>query len=377
MTVLGLCLGASSTFSQEIAAGTFFAVSHGDAAAPRYLQKVPGGAMREAGPEIAGRKFAIGSNTKPMTALLVIQAEEEWIKKGGKFSLDTTLPEVARLIDAADAKRGVKRLPEHAIKVSPGFARITVRMLLSHVGGMPGDSGITAKDRSELLATIFRHGPYTAPEKDNSPGRAYAYSDQGYAVLGEILERISEPHQTYAEILQTRIFEALDMKGCGFTPHPEAVGQQAQLCAGPGGMPALAPTGLSLQPAYDSPLIDPAAGGYCTLGDWLKFVRYQMALVNKAAPAGLILKDPASSRHLLEMFPGGYYGAGALMTTERPQAAYQQGSNGDSLSLSWFERGALAKGAGTAVVGVSVGVPYTGATFGDFQSQAEALALKK
>jgi CubicO group peptidase (beta-lactamase class C family) len=107
----------------------------------------------------------------------------------------------------------------------PDYARtITIRHLLNHTSGLP--------DYEELLvgkedANFFRSSKsppaaheFTAVETLQilssqkalrfSPGEKFEYSNSGYVVLGQIIERVSG--KRYAEFLQESIFDPLEMR---------------------------------------------------------------------------------------------------------------------------------------------------------------------
>lgn len=149
--------------------------------------------------------FQIGSNTKMMTAAVILQLMEE-----GRLLID----------DALSA-----HLPEVAARL-PNGAAITLRHLLTHTSGVfsytdnapdgtPGlmeggttDPAALARPVSpeEVVDFVVAHGtPNFAPGADGE----WAYSNTGYTLLGMIIERIEGA--PIAEVYERRIFEPLAM----------------------------------------------------------------------------------------------------------------------------------------------------------------------
>jgi CubicO group peptidase (beta-lactamase class C family) len=145
-----------------------------------------------------GTVFRIGSLTKTITAVAVMQLCER-----GLVHLDAPV---------TDYLRAFRLVPAEA-----GFRPATVRHLLTHTAGVgywrrrsdlllhPGaGAGVTA--RSVIpLAAFYRHGLPV----DVQPGTRWAYSNHGFAALGQIVEEVSgEPFDRY---LRQHVFEPLRM----------------------------------------------------------------------------------------------------------------------------------------------------------------------
>ncbi|RWA15510.1 hypothetical protein MBRU_10695 [Mycolicibacterium brumae DSM 44177] len=113
-------------------------------------------------------------------------------------------------------------LPEFNPDDDPERSAVTLRMLLTHTSGLGGDLshqgpwGLTAADRADGLARAL-----ATPLE---PGRAgtFHYSDTGFILLGELVERVSgEPLDEYA---RTHVFEPLRMTDTRFLPPAKACG---------------------------------------------------------------------------------------------------------------------------------------------------------
>jgi CubicO group peptidase (beta-lactamase class C family) len=113
----------------------------------------------------------------------------------------------------------------------PEYGRaITIRQLLHHIGGLPEHEDLLA---GKVEAAYFsasdgaRPAPYTTREafaalrgskRHFPPGEKWEYSNTGYMVLGQVIERVC--HCTYSEFLQRRIFGPLGMKDSMVIPAP-------------------------------------------------------------------------------------------------------------------------------------------------------------
>ncbi|MFI6504914.1 serine hydrolase domain-containing protein [Nonomuraea typhae] len=140
----------------------------------------------------ADDEFRVASNTKTMTATLVLQLAAE-----GKLALTDPVE---------------KWLPG---KVPNGGA-ITLRMLLNHTSGLfdyTTDPAIRpsmlGKDRrrwtsAQLLAVGVKHDPLFAP------GKKWSYSNTNYAALGAVLERVTGASP--AALVRDRIAWPLGLK---------------------------------------------------------------------------------------------------------------------------------------------------------------------
>ena len=150
--------------------------------------------------------FRIGSITKLFTAIAVMQLWEEGI-------VDLDAP-------ANDYLRAYKLIPTHA-----GWRPATLRHLLTHTAGIPEVRGVADLLQSDLtpsggrpahlsvsfgeplpsLAEYYRHGLRIVVE----PGSAFAYTNHGFATLGQIVEDLSGLR--LERYLRERIFEPLGM----------------------------------------------------------------------------------------------------------------------------------------------------------------------
>lgn len=123
-----------------------------------------------------------------------------------------TATSVMRLIDL-----GKLRLDDPVAKFLPEFAengkgQITVLQLLTHQGGLVADNPLADYDDGPAKARekLLRIKPVA------SPGERFVYSDVGFLVLGELIQRISG--KTLDEFSRENIFAPLGMSETGYLP---------------------------------------------------------------------------------------------------------------------------------------------------------------
>lgn len=133
-------------------------------------------------------KFRIASFTKPFTVMLILQLVEE-----GKLKLDGLLTDY---------------LPEFPKEKGAG---ITIHHLLTHTSGITGESRIPNLidiekeyySRERLLNCIINQDIVF------DPGEGREYSNFGFALLGFIIERVTQ--KTYDEVLHEKICKPAGM----------------------------------------------------------------------------------------------------------------------------------------------------------------------
>lgn len=114
---------------------------------------------------------------------------------------------------------GQIKLNDPVAKYIPDFAQngkedVTIRMLLTHYSGLPADVDLkqpwTGADQGIALAN--------ASKLVNPPGSTFLYSDVGFIVLGELVQKVGGmPLDQYA---QTYVFGPLGMSSTRFNPPP-------------------------------------------------------------------------------------------------------------------------------------------------------------
>jgi CubicO group peptidase (beta-lactamase class C family) len=150
--------------------------------------------------------FDIGSTSKQFTA-----ASIQLLVGNGRIKLSDT------------AKTYVPELPAFA-------KNITVEQLIHHTGGLPDyNRGLFAagNDPADVVTTQQTMDWISSLTKsDFTPGSKYAYSNTGYFILSQIVERVSK--QSLAEFAEQRIFAPLKMSHTRYqTSHDEIIPNRA------------------------------------------------------------------------------------------------------------------------------------------------------
>jgi len=190
-------------------------------------------------PNTPDTRFRVGSITKAFTAILVLQLVEQ-----GKLRLDDTISEY---------------LPNFS-RESGG--RISINQLLTHTSGLSDyndvpeffravHAGLLTKD--EIIDRISRHNLLF------EPGAKFGYSNDGYMVLGAIIERVA--HKPYAQLLREQILDPVNMRATGYSS------RSAILKRGASGYTKRS-TGLEKAPFYEA---SSASGIYSTVDDLFLF----------------------------------------------------------------------------------------------------------
>jgi CubicO group peptidase (beta-lactamase class C family) len=182
-------------------------------------------------------QYRIGSITKTMTALLVLQCRDE-----GLLDLDDPIG---------------RHVPE------TGYAASTVRSLLAHVSGM----------QSEPVGTWWERSPGRPVEdllraNDGSgavfgPGEHFHYSNLGFALLGEAVARLRS--RPWSELVTERILEPLGMTRTSYLPEePYARGLSVHHLANT----------LTPEPLHDTGAMAPAGQLWSTVEDLARYAAF-------------------------------------------------------------------------------------------------------
>jgi serine-type D-Ala-D-Ala carboxypeptidase len=184
-------------------------------------------------------RSGIAQGAFPGVALAVAHQGKLIANKGlGHFTYDPSSPSVApqTVYDLASVTkviattaacmmlydRGRLKLDQPLVELLPAFAgndprrpQVTLRMLLAHSSGLPAYVKLfqTAHNKEELVRQALEV-PLTA-----EPGTRAEYSDIGFILLGEALERITaEPLDRFC---RREIFSRLSLPGLTFNPPPD------------------------------------------------------------------------------------------------------------------------------------------------------------
>jgi D-alanyl-D-alanine-carboxypeptidase/D-alanyl-D-alanine-endopeptidase len=154
--------------------------------------------------------YQIGSVTKTFTATLLMSLRDE-----GLLQLDDPL---------------ARYLPPSAALPNPGDrgeSPVTLRTLLTHTSGLPGDPvnrvdvdgvmrAFSTQDLLDGLPRTFLGSPV---------GSQWSYSNLGYGLLGYVIERVA--HRPYEDVLRQRLLGPLDMHDTGIHLSNEMVARLA------------------------------------------------------------------------------------------------------------------------------------------------------
>ncbi len=147
-------------------------------------------------------KFRLASNSKPFTALAIMQLHER-----GQLNVNDPLS---------------KYLPDY-----PKGDQFTIHHLLTHTAGIPELLAIpefrqryTQPTTFEKTIALFKDKPL-----DFASGERHRYSNSGYILLGYLIEKVSG--KSYDQFLRENIFQPLGMKNSGSDTYRELIPNRA------------------------------------------------------------------------------------------------------------------------------------------------------
>ena len=245
-------------------------------------------------------RFSLASAGKMFTTVAIGQLID-----AGKLSLDTRLVEVLPDYPNQDAAR-----------------KITVRQLLSHSAGLGGFFGRPGVDGRTPFTSATEALRYFAAEPLLfEPGTAGAYSNEGFIVLGAIIEKLSG--QTYYDYVAKRVLKPAGMTRSGFVkagrPVPDLATGYSFAETDPLGFGTRAPTS---PPRPSRGYRGSSAGGsYSTAGDMTAFFEALRSgrLIRPATLAAMVVRPPVGEED---------YGRGFMVRTVGPRTLV--GHNGGS-----------------------------------------------
>jgi D-alanyl-D-alanine carboxypeptidase len=206
-------------------------------------------------------RFAIGSITKSMSSLALLQLRDE-----GRINLDASV---------------TRYLPWFSI--GSGGKPILVHELLSHTAGIPDDYSVSPSYGYSIEVLREAHTLF-------APGTSWSYSNDGYAIVGAIVAALDR--DTWASSLQARVLNPIGMTSTSpvFTPRvmmtDTAVGYEYRDADRP---PSLHPP---LVPSRPFDFVDPAGSVLSTPGDMARYLR--VFLNGGVTPSGRRLISRAS-----------------------------------------------------------------------------------
>ena len=194
-------------------------------------------------PNTLETKFRMGSMNKMFTAVAILQ-----LVAAGRISLEGTVGEY---------------LPDYPNKDIA--TKVTIRELLDHTGGTGDFFGpefranrLSLKTHADYVVLFGTRAPLF------EPGTKDAYSNYGFLLLGNIIERVSGV--SYYDYLAKNVFEPAGMADTASLPEEQPVSGRA--------LAYMSQKGSWVSAADSLPYRGTSAGGgYTTVGDLLKFAQ--------------------------------------------------------------------------------------------------------
>jgi len=176
-------------------------------------------------PASTNNVFEIGSVSKQFTATALLMFYEE-----GKIKLED-------------------RIDQYIADLPESWRSVTIRQLLSHTSGIPDIEEIFGYDSYRNIYTVKQIiDVANSKPMDFRPGGSWHYSNTGYFLLGQVLEKVSG--KPYGTLLKERIFVPLGMSHTRESDPTEvipnrAAGYQRTKSGGLGNRDAMQPTACS------------------------------------------------------------------------------------------------------------------------------------
>lgn len=156
-------------------------------------------------PNQTNTKHRLGSITKQFTAMLILQLVAEG-------TIDLHAPITTYLPDYPKASGDI----------------ITTHHLLTHTSGIPNytaDSKFMEDESRDPYTPSEFVKKFDERELDFKPGEKFNYSNSGYFLLGELLEKLTG--KTYEQLLHDKIFTPLNMNDTGYDNHKDILKNRA------------------------------------------------------------------------------------------------------------------------------------------------------
>jgi len=197
-------------------------------------------------PVTDGTLHQIGSVTKTFTGTLAMRLAEQ-----GALDLDATVRTY---------------LPDFRVADEEASAQATVRHLMTHTAGWAGDLFDDTGSGDDALPKYIEH---MADLDQLAPiGTVWSYNNAGFAVLGRIIEVVTE--KRYVDVLREMLFEPLGLEATHLAPDPVitqrfAVGHR------------VTPIGAEVIPSWILPgYAYPMGGIVCSVKDLLRYARFHL-----------------------------------------------------------------------------------------------------
>jgi CubicO group peptidase (beta-lactamase class C family) len=266
----------------------------------------------ELAPVTTNDVFHIGSNTKPMTATLTALLIEE-----GKLRWGTTIAEL---------------FPELEGRMDKQYEAVTIEQLLTHRGGVPAappaaawerakeQNGTVMQQRREFIEAVLSQPP------EAKPGTKMIYSNQGYAIVGAALEKLTGT--AWETLITKRLFQPLHMDSAGF-----GAPGTARAVDQPWGHTRELSGIVPLQ-QDNPPAIAPAGCVHCSLDDLARFAIFHL---RSSQTNGLLKPETLTKLHTAP--DGGNYACGWIVVKRHwagGNALMHNGSNTMWYVVMWL-----------------------------------------
>ncbi|WP_374118939.1 serine hydrolase domain-containing protein [Streptomyces odontomachi] len=220
-------------------------------------------------------QYRIGSISKTFTAVLVMRLRDEGV------------------LDLGDPLE--KHLPD------TGIGEATVAQLLSHNGGLAAEAPAPWWERTPgslrpTLGDVLGDEPFRHPV-----GRRFHYSNTGFTVLGELVERLRGA--PWEEVLRREVLQPLGLDRTSVEPQSPHAGGWAVHPWADVMMP---------EPAENLGLMTPAGGLWSTTGDLARFAAFLSHGDDRVLGADSVreMRTPAAPSEASDVATGYAYGLG-------------------------------------------------------------------
>lgn len=248
--------------------------------------------LEEQQPMAKDALFRIASMTKPITAIGIMMLVDE-----KKLKLDDP---VEKILPEFRGQMLVAERNQDTVTLKKPPRPITVRDLLTHTSGLPGNGGPGMADLYQKRNRTLAEGVIAFSQRplEFAPGERWSYCNAGIDTLGRIIEVLSG--QSYEDFLKERIFVPLGMVDTTFYPSPEQLQRLARMYSKQGDKLAPAAGGI-LGPPKGSRYPIPAGGLYSTGPDLAKL--YQLML-HKGTKGNIRFLSEASVEEMTKVQTG-------------------------------------------------------------------------
>jgi CubicO group peptidase (beta-lactamase class C family) len=234
-------------------------------------------------------QWHLGSNTKPITALLIALLIEL-----GLLDWDTPLEDI---------------FPQHADKWSADLKSITPAHLLTHTSGLPANALyallLAGNQESEVRQREIVLKSLAATKLAAEPGAKYQYSNLGYIVLGAIID--ARGKASWEEQLEKKVLQPLGIMNWGLGPAGEKQPWPHQTRGKP-----VSPDGSRDNP----PILNSAGRVRMSVGDYQRFLAETLKL--SRGEQGL-LKSATAKKLYTNPYPVSPHSLSGWISFRKPQ----------------------------------------------------------